>query len=151
MTWGHPLKANSSSSSSILSFSSLCAWTICFSRNCTWAKWDVNARSDEFSCSCSPSRFRSLDTKSVSPHDTEPGCVPRFHCSSSGLATAPTGAQRSPAPAKAASLSEVDRSSVDMTDSWGRQPGCLLPKTTSTNLINAQLFNVNSEYTQPLL
>lgn len=115
-TCGQPLKANSSSSASILSFSSLWAWTICFSRNCTWAKWEVRASREEFSDSCSSSSFFNLSTISSSVEEDEPPCLgwPAPRISSSGLATAPTGAHRSPAPANTASLSEADSSSVDI-------------------------------------
>lgn len=115
-TCGQPLKANSSSSASILSFSSLWAWTICFSRNCTWAKWEVRASREEFRESCSSSSFFNLSAISSSVEEDEPPCLgwPAPRVSSSGLATAPTGAHRSPAPAKTASLSEADSSSVDI-------------------------------------
>ena len=119
-TCGQPLKANSSSSASILSFSSLWAWTICFSRNWTWAKCEVRARREEFSKACSSSSFSSLTAISSSVAEEERLCVGwlafPLPLSSSGLATAPTGAHRSPAPATTASLSEADSSSVDILD-----------------------------------
>lgn len=137
-TCGHPLKANSSRSASILSFSSLCAWTICFSLNWTWAKWEVSARREEFSKSCSSSSLLSREVISSSLADVEHLCLewaplplPQLPLSSSGLATAPTGAHRSPAPASTASLSEADSSSVDIFE----QP---------TSLRNRVRFNVDA-------
>ncbi|TNN42526.1 hypothetical protein EYF80_047302 [Liparis tanakae] len=120
------MEANSSSSASILSFSPVCACTTCFSRNCTCAKWEVSARSEEFSRSCSPSSFSSRAAISSSVAEDKPLCFgwPRLPLplSSSGVATAPTGAHRSPALAKAASLSEADSSSVDIVVGGGEIP-----------------------------
>lgn len=130
-TCGQPLKANSSSSASILSFSSGCAAsTTCFSLNCTWAKWEVRASREEFSSCCSSSSLlnlaavSSMEAAAAEEEEAEEeagggglcGAAPRPGLSSSGVATAPTGAQRSPAAPgnDAPSLSDVDNSSVDI-------------------------------------